>query len=65
MWSLIDLDAVQLRRLNSAIARIQSSSPAEQRRLSALLAALQSEKAELLRCSARGRRRASLDAAAA
>lgn len=65
MRALVALDDVQLRRIDSAIARIESRPPAEQRKLSCLLTALQSEKAELLRCSSRGRRGVFNGAAAA
>ena len=55
MSVLVARDNVQLDRIDSAIARIENCSPAEQCRMACLLAALQSEKAEILRYSLRAR----------
>lgn len=65
MRALMALDGVQLHRIDSAIARIQSRPAAEQAKMANLLAALQSEKAEILRYSARARRTARHNAIAA
>jgi len=58
MAALIVRDDVQLRRIESAIARIEGGSVSDQRRQAFLLDALRSEKAELLRCSSRSNRSA-------
>jgi hypothetical protein len=48
MRALIAQDHVQLRRIESAIARIEHGSPAEQLRRACLLSALRHERAVLL-----------------
>ena len=55
MPALIALDDLQLRRLETAITRIESGPPAKRRKLSCLLSALESERAELLRFNRRAR----------
>jgi hypothetical protein len=49
MRALIARDDSQLRRIESAIALIEDWPPSEQRKKACLLAALQSERAEILR----------------
>lgn len=51
MRTLIARDDGQLRRLESAIAALAARPPAERNRMSMLLSALESERAELLRQS--------------
>jgi hypothetical protein len=53
MRTLIARDDIQLRRLESAIARMEGRPAAEQRKMSCLLAALRSERAEILHYSVR------------
>lgn len=53
MASLMALDDIQLRRIESAIAEIESGSFAEQARKCLLLAALRKEKEEILQCRRR------------
>jgi hypothetical protein len=65
MGGLIVRDDLQLRRIETAIARIEGSSAPERRRQDCLLEALRTEKAELLRCSSRGKRLAPRSLAAA
>lgn len=55
MPALIALDDLQLRRLETAIMRIESGPLAKRRKLSCLLSALESERAELLRFNPRAR----------
>lgn len=57
MRALIAHDDGQLRRLESAIAAIEARSPADRGRMHLLLAALESEKLELLRSGIRPVRR--------
>jgi hypothetical protein len=65
MRVLIVRDDGQLRRIDSALARFEAGSPAEQCKKTCLLAALQSERAELLRHGSRAGRRQAPTAAAA
>jgi hypothetical protein len=65
MRVLIARDDVQLHRIDRAIARIDERSPAEQRKMACLLAALPSEKAEIFRYSSRAPQRATNAAVAA
>ena len=65
MGALIARDDVQLRRVESAIARFESRPPMEQVKMSCLLAALQSERATLLRYNSRMRRSSGHSAVAA
>ena len=54
--SLTALDDMQLRRIESAIAEIESRSFAEQARKCLLLAALRKEQEEILQCGRRAGR---------
>jgi len=65
MRGLMALDTVQLRRVESAIARIEGRSSVERAKMACLLAALQAERAELLRYGPRSRRSATPRVAAA
>lgn len=56
MRSIEMLDAVQLSRIEAALAVFNALSPAERERKQYLLDALQREKAELIRYHSRGRR---------
>lgn len=51
MRSLLDLDDVQLRRLDQALAAMKQLPPAERVKKIHLLQALESEKQELIRCN--------------
>jgi hypothetical protein len=53
MHALVVHDDGQLRRIESAIAAIEARRPGERNRMTGLLAALEAEKQELLRCNAR------------
>jgi hypothetical protein len=64
MRGLIARDDAQLHRIERAIARFKERPPAEQRKQACLLAALQSEKAEILRYRS-GTRQSSINAAVA
>jgi hypothetical protein len=61
MGVLVARDNVQLRRIDSAIARIESRSLAEQHKIACLLEALRSEQAEILGYNLRARKMSSAD----
>jgi hypothetical protein len=65
MPPLIARDDIQLRRLESAITRMEDRPAAEQRKMSCLLAALRRERAEILRYAARPPRARAQDPAVA
>lgn len=51
MKSLLNLDQVQLHRIDAAIAALACQPEAERQRKASLLHALESEKQELMRCN--------------
>ena len=53
MRVLVVRDDGQLRRIDNAIAEIEARRPGERNRMTGLLAALEAEKQELLRCNTR------------
>lgn len=63
MRSLVDLDKVQLHRIETAIAELMRLPPLERKRKACLLQALQSERQELIRCNPAMRLVAHLEAA--